>query len=91
MKDGWKMVKLGDVCRIKGGKRLPQGKSLIKEATPFRYIRVADFKDNGTVIPDDVLYIEENVYNQISQYHYISLCLRKMYLYRLTQLHRGLF
>ncbi len=68
MKEGWKMVKLGEVCTIKGGKRLPQGKSLISESTPYRYIRVADFKDNGTVIPDEVLYIDEEVYTQIYQY-----------------------
>ena len=68
MKEGWKMVKLGEVCTIKGGKRLPQGKSLVSESTPYRYIRVADFKDNGTVIPDEVLYIDEEVYTQISQY-----------------------
>ena len=69
MIEGWKMVKLGEVCTIKGGKRLPQGKSLISESTPYRYIRVADFKDNGTVIPDEVLYIDEEVYTQISPFN----------------------
>ena len=45
MKEGWKMVKLGEVCELKGGKRVPKGYKLEPEPTQHPYIRVADFND----------------------------------------------
>ena len=44
----WPKRKLGEVCQIKGGKRLPQGTDFASSKTEFPYIRVLDFQD-GTV------------------------------------------
>lgn len=68
MKRGWEVKKLGEVCEVKGGKRLPKGCHLINIPTNHPYIRVADFKDNGSVNIDSVLYISDGVYDKIRQY-----------------------
>lgn len=39
---GWEIVKLGDYVEIKGGKRLPEGKSLCAKKTEHPYIRIRD-------------------------------------------------
>lgn len=44
--ESWKWVRLDEIVTIKGGKRLPKGKSLIKERTDHIYIRVTDMKNN---------------------------------------------
>jgi len=66
--EGWEVRKLGDVAKIKGGKRLTKGKKLLKEKTKYPYIRVADFNDNGSVNVKSVQYIESNVYDMIKNY-----------------------
>lgn len=43
--ESWKWVRLDEIVTIKGGKRLPKGKSLIKERTDHIYIRVTDMKN----------------------------------------------
>ena len=63
----WKWVKLGDVARIYGGKRIPAGRSLTTEDTGHKYIRVSDMK-NGTVITDNLLFVPEDIYPIISRY-----------------------
>ena len=63
----WPLVELGEICRIKGGKRLPRGSRYETSATDHRYIRVSDFR-NRTVDIDAVRFISESVYEQISQY-----------------------
>ncbi len=68
MKKGWEIKKLGEVATIKGGKRVPKGYSLIKEKTPYPYIRVTDFTEEGTVSLDDIHYIEEEIFQQIKNY-----------------------
>ena len=63
----WKWIRLGDVARIYGGKRIPAGRNLITEDTGHKYIRVSDMK-NGTVITDNLLFVPEDVYPTISRY-----------------------
>ena len=63
----WSMVKLGDIAQIKGGKRLPKGESFANQVTSHPYIRVADFKEN-TIDTSDLKYIDNNIFNQISNY-----------------------
>ncbi|MCR5768210.1 MAG: restriction endonuclease subunit S [Lachnospiraceae bacterium] len=63
----WKWVRLGDVARVYGGKRIPAGRSLTAEDTGHKYIRVSDMK-NGTVITDNLLYVPEDIYPTISRY-----------------------
>lgn len=63
----WKWVRLDEIVAIKGGKRLPKGKSLVTEQTDHIYIRVTDMKNN-TVDVSDLHYIDNETYNAISQY-----------------------
>jgi restriction endonuclease S subunit len=63
----WAWCRLSEICSIKGGKRVPNGYKLLKEPTPYIYIRVSDMK-NGTISDNDLHYIDENVYQGIKQY-----------------------
>ena len=68
MKKNWEIKKLGEVCQIKGGKRIPKGKKLLTEKTLHPYIRVTDFTDDGTVSLNDIHYISDEIYETIKQY-----------------------
>ncbi len=52
---------------IKGGKRLPSGRSLLNDKTNHPYLRIVDMKNN-TIIDDDIHYISEDVFAKIKQY-----------------------
>jgi type I restriction enzyme, S subunit len=64
---GWRWVRLGEVCDIKGGKRLPVGTRFADHRTEYPYIRVIDF-NNGSVDTENLQYISDFVHEQISQY-----------------------
>lgn len=68
LKKDWEIKKLGEVCQIKGGKRIPKGKKLLTEKTLHPYIRVTDFTDDGTVSLSDIHYISDEIYETIKQY-----------------------
>ncbi len=63
----WKNLTVGDIGEVKGGKRLPKGESLVSHNTGYPYIRAGQLK-NGTVNPDEQLYIEPRIQAQISRY-----------------------
>ena len=63
----WVWTTLGSICSIKGGKRIPKGKTFSKDKTAHVYIRVTDMK-NGTVDMSDLKYIDEDVYEEIRRY-----------------------
>ena len=63
----WKWIKLGNVASVLGGKRIPAGRTLSKENTGYRYIRVSDMK-NGSVLTDGLLYVPQDIYPSISRY-----------------------
>lgn len=65
--ENWVWCRLGDICEIKGGKRVPAGYKLSRKETPFVYIRVSDMQ-NGTIIDTDLHYIEEHIYQKIKNY-----------------------
>ncbi|QSB02307.1 restriction endonuclease subunit S [Methylomonas sp. EFPC1] len=65
--DCWDLLTISDVAEVKGGKRLPKGKLLVSRNTGFPYIRAGQLKD-GTVIPDEQLYLEADVQSQIARY-----------------------
>lgn len=65
--DGWVWVRLGNICQIKGGKRVSNGYKLLKTPTPYIYIRVSDMK-NGTIDNSDIHYIDANMYELIKNY-----------------------
>lgn len=67
-KEGWEEKKLGEIAQIKGGKRVPKGCKLQTEPTEHKYIRVADFLDNGTINESNIQYISEDIYRQIKNY-----------------------
>lgn len=65
--DQWEMVKLGDVCEVKGGKRLPKGEQFAKDITPHPYIRVSNFL-NGDVNIDGIKYLTKEIHEKIMNY-----------------------
>lgn len=56
----WKEYKLGEIAKVKGGKRLPKGSSLTSVPNNHPYIRVRDMGSkylpvsNLEYVPDDV-------------------------------------
>jgi type I restriction enzyme S subunit len=65
--ENWIWCRLGEICTIKGGKRVANGYKLLKEPTPHIYIRVSDMK-NGTVDDSDLHYLDESMFQKIKQY-----------------------
>jgi len=65
--DNWPWVRLGEVVDVKGGKRIPVGKTLTKNNTGHKYIRVADMHD-GTVQNNDLHYVPPDVFPLIRNY-----------------------
>ena len=65
--ESWCWTTLGELCSIKGGKRLPKGKSFADTITPHIYLRVTDMKDH-TVLLSSLKYIDEDVFAEIKNY-----------------------
>ncbi len=65
--ESWCWCRLGEICTIKGGKRLPMGSSFSENVTNHVYIRVSDMKNN-TISLDDLHYISDEVYEKIKNY-----------------------
>lgn len=64
---GWGVQTVGDVCDVKGGKRLPKGEALTEENTGFPYIRVTDMYMGG-VSANGVLYVPTHLQPLIKRY-----------------------
>ena len=65
----WKEVRLGDVCKIKGGKRLPKGVNLITQKNSHPYIRVRDLgKSKMIELNSSYEYVDEITQKQIQRY-----------------------
>lgn len=65
--DNWCWTTIGILADVKGGKRLPKGKSLIECKTEHPYIRVTDFKDQSVNI-SKVKFIDEDTFSEIKNY-----------------------
>ncbi len=63
----WPMVELGEVCEVRGGKRIPKGLSFSNEETSHPYIRVTDFRDYG-IDTNNLKFISDEIFNLISNY-----------------------
>lgn len=63
----WKKVKLGEICEIKSGKRLPKGTDFANYPTEFKYIRARDIK-NGQINGEDLVYITSETREKIKKY-----------------------
>lgn len=65
----WKEVRLGDVCEIKGGKRLPKGINLITQKNSHPYIRVRDLGKSKTLeLNSSYEYVDAITQKQIQRY-----------------------
>ena len=67
MKEDWRIVELGEVCYVKGGKRLPKGHDLLETVTNHKYIRARDIK-NGKINFDQPVFVNEKTFESISRY-----------------------
>ncbi|KKH28264.1 restriction endonuclease subunit S [Methanosarcina mazei] len=64
--DTWKWTTVDSIGHVKGGKRLQKGSNLVNYDTSYPYLRAGNLK-NGTV-EGEILYLQQNDYNQISKY-----------------------
>jgi type I restriction enzyme, S subunit len=65
--DDWDVMTVGDVADVKGGKRLPLGKSLSDSPTPHPYIRIVDVFQGGVSV-NDLKYVPTDVFPVIRNY-----------------------
>lgn len=68
MKATWEVKQVGDIAKVKGGKRVPKGCKLLSERTEFPYLRVTDFNDSGSIDMSDLRYVSADVRRQINNY-----------------------
>jgi type I restriction enzyme M protein len=66
-KSKWKIVNIGEVANVFGGKRIPKDFDFSMNKTEYPYIRVSDF-ENGTVNLKSLKYIESDVFEYIKNY-----------------------
>ncbi len=64
---GWKLTTIGELCEVKGGKRLPKGAEYSSTPTQYRYIRVTNLS-NGQVDESELQYLAPEVQRSISRY-----------------------
>lgn len=64
---GWEEKEIQEVAEIKGGKRLPKGRTLLDKVTNHPYLRVTDFK-NGILNKNQVRFIDEETFKEIERY-----------------------
>ena len=65
--DSWVVKTIGEICLVKGGKRVPKGMSLIKEKNEHPYLKAGNLKF-GTVIDKDMEYVPNDVFILIKNY-----------------------
>jgi len=65
--NNWKWCYLGDICAIRGGKRVPVGRKLSEEPTSQKYIRVADMK-NHSIISNTIKYLPDDLIEKLALY-----------------------
>ena len=67
-KEGWEEKKVKEIANVKGGKRVPKGYKLESTDTGHKYIRVSDFREDGTIDESNILFISDEVFKQIKNY-----------------------
>ena len=65
--EDWEVKSLKDFAVVKGGKRLPIGKSVIEKVTSHPYLRVTDMLPGGIDL-SDIKYVPEDVFPFIKNY-----------------------
>jgi type I restriction enzyme S subunit len=66
--EGWNKKKISEIAKIKGGKRVPKGYELKNEITPYVYLRVTNFSENGDIDTTDLRYVDSDVWSGIKNY-----------------------
>ncbi len=65
----WREAKLGDLCTVKGGKRLPKGRNLTTNITKHPYIRIRDMYQHKYIEENGELeYVDEQTFELIKRY-----------------------
>ena len=67
----WNQVYVGDIAKVKGGKRLPYGFYVVDTPTPYPYLRVLDMYPGG-VNQSDIKYVPEQAFPAIQNYRIYS-------------------
>ena len=65
--EGWVETTVGQLGKVKGGKRLPLGYTFADSLTKFPYLRVCDF-ENGSIDVNNLEYLPEKTQKLISNY-----------------------
>ena len=63
----WPQRQIGEICDVKGGKRLPKGDEYSGVPTQFRYVRVSDIKD-GEIDESGLLFLKPETQKKIRRY-----------------------
>ena len=69
--EDWDEVRIGDIAKVKGGKRLPSGFALVDTPTPHPYVRVKDMYLGG-VNQSEIKYVPEQAFSAIQNYRIYS-------------------
>ena len=65
----WNEAKIGEIAEVKGGKRIPKGRKLIKEPNSHPYIRIRNLgKTKYLQLNADYEYVDEETQQMIAQY-----------------------
>src|SRR5215207_636122 len=67
MKSAYPSKSIGEIAAVKGGKRLPKGKSVLDEITEHPYLRVVDFRTDG-LDQTSIKYIDKESQKAIWRY-----------------------
>jgi type I restriction enzyme S subunit len=63
----WKLLKVGQIADVKGGKRLPKGHKFSPIPTSRPYLRIVDFK-SGSVASKDIRFLREEDHEATKRY-----------------------
>ena len=69
--ENWDEVRVSDIGKVKGGKRLPSGFVLVDTPTPHPYVRVKDMYPGG-VNQSEIKYVPEQAFSAIQNYRIYS-------------------
>ncbi|MDO8634339.1 MAG: restriction endonuclease subunit S, partial [archaeon] len=65
--DAKKFVEIGELCEVKGGKRVPKGEQFSDVPTKHPYLRVTDMVDFG-INQEGLKYIKDDIFERIKNY-----------------------
>jgi type I restriction enzyme S subunit len=65
--NGYRSMTIGEIAKVKGGKRLPKGMEVQDEETEHPYLRVVDFGDDG-VDRSNLKFISNETFEYVSRY-----------------------